>query len=151
MAVVKGAKAFQDKLKNLTPAMKKEIGKAALRGMKRTAKEMERAAPVDDGVLKASIQVRPGFRRDKSGKLVAAEFNETAVAISVGGKGSWGDAYYSHMVEFGTGPHANGGVFEGTSHPGTAPQPFFFPTYRANLRSIRNGINRAVRKALKDT
>ena len=121
--------------------------------MTRTANEMRRLVPADEGTLRDSIVVRPGFRRSREGKLVEAPNNPTAVAISAGGKtlGGGHDAFYAHMVEFGTAPRVNGGVFAGTEHPGTPPQPFFYTTFRANRKSIRGAINRAVRKALKDT
>lgn len=131
--------------------MKRGIAKATERAMQRTAKEMRRLVPVDEGTLRDSIVVRPGFRRDRAGKLAEAPDNPTAFAISAGGKTIGGDGFYAHMVEFGTAPRVNGGVFAGTEHPGTPPQPFFYTTFRANRRNIRSTINRAVRKALKDT
>lgn len=39
------------------------------------------------------------------------------------------DAWYAHLVEFGTGPHPNAGQFAGTEHPGTAPDPFMRPAF----------------------
>jgi hypothetical protein len=56
---------------------------------------------------------------------------------------------YAHLIEFGTAPHINGGVFAGTEHPGTQAQPFFYPTYRRLRRRARSRISRAVTKAIK--
>jgi len=56
-------------------------------------------------------------------------------------------AYYARWVEFGTAPHINGGLFAGTSHPGTSAQPFFFPAYRANRKSAKREIRKATRTA----
>ena len=39
--------------------------------------------------------------------------------------------FYSHLVEFGTAPHINGGIFAGSKHPGTRPQPFMRPAWDA--------------------
>ncbi|MGU3494215.1 HK97-gp10 family putative phage morphogenesis protein [Xanthobacteraceae bacterium A53D] len=57
------------------------------------------------------------------------------------------EAYYARWVEFGTSAHAQGGLFEGTDHPGTAAQPYFFPAYRANKKPARRAIRKSVRQA----
>ena len=41
------------------------------------------------------------------------------------------DAFYARFVEFGTGPRINGGIFAGSKHPGTRPQPFMRPAWDA--------------------
>lgn len=60
------------------------------------------------------------------------------------------DAFYAHMVEFGTGPHINGGIFAGTQHPGTDPHPFFLPAWRSRRRPTRARISRAMRKGIQE-
>lgn len=55
---------------------------------------------------------------------------------------------YAHLVEFGTSPHVLGGIFAGAWHPGTAPQPFFFPPYRALRRRAKSRVTRATKKAV---
>lgn len=39
------------------------------------------------------------------------------------------NAWYAHFVEFGTRPHINGGMFAGSEHPGTSPDPFMRPAF----------------------
>lgn len=57
------------------------------------------------------------------------------------------EAHYARFVEFGTAPHAAGGMFKGAHHPGTPAQPFFYPAWRANRRSIRSLIRAAMKRA----
>lgn len=59
-------------------------------------------------------------------------------------------AFYAAFIEFGTAPHPQGGQFAGTQHPGTAPQPFFFPAYRLLKKRVKGRINRSVKKAARD-
>ena len=59
------------------------------------------------------------------------------------------DAYYARWVEFGTDPHANGGLFAGSEHPGTRAQPFFYVSWRANKKPAVRKIRAAIRKAVK--
>ena len=42
--------------------------------------------------------------------------------------------WHGHFVEFGTGPHRNGGKFAGSRHPGTAPEPFLRPAFDSEAR-----------------
>ncbi len=58
-------------------------------------------------------------------------------------------AFYARWVEFGTAPHINGGWFAGTKHPGTRPSPFFYPSWRANRKSAKGKLTRAINKAAK--
>jgi HK97 gp10 family phage protein len=59
-------------------------------------------------------------------------------------------AFYAAFVEYGTAPHPQGGMFKGALHPGTSPQPFFYPPYRTLRRSIKSRVSRAASKAIKD-
>lgn len=43
-------------------------------------------------------------------------------------------AFYAKFVEFGTRARLNGGVYAGTMHPGTAPQPFLRPAFDAEAK-----------------
>ena len=42
--------------------------------------------------------------------------------------------WHGHFVEFGTGPHLNGGKFAGSRHPGTTPEPFLRPAFDSEAR-----------------
>ena len=56
---------------------------------------------------------------------------------------------YAHLVEFGTAPHAQGGKFAGTMHPGTPAKPFFYPMYRLGKKRAKSRITRGVNRAAK--
>lgn len=66
-------------------------------------------------------------------------------------------APHAHLVEFGTAPHINAGLFAGSEHPGTAPQPFARPAWDAEQEAtlkrisdeLRIQINRAVARQAK--
>jgi HK97 gp10 family phage protein len=65
-------------------------------------------------------------------------------------------AYYARWVEFGTRGGSKGGrtsLLGGRkiyrTHPGTAPQPFFYPAYRTFRKRVAQGIKSAVRRAIK--
>lgn len=86
----------------------------------------------------------------KYAQVVArAGIGEVQVTIFVGDKFTRTAAWAEH----GTRPHLIGGLFEGKMHPGTPPQPFFFPGWRAkkNLvrRMLREQIKLAVQRAAK--
>lgn len=57
--------------------------------------------------------------------------------------------FWAFWEEFGTKPHKNAGLFEGTEHPGTAARPFFYGTFRLRRKGIRSRIAGGVRNAIK--
>lgn len=61
--------------------------------------------------------------------------------------------FYSHLVEFGTKPHINGGKFAGSKHPGTRPQPFLRPAWDSTqaeaLTRISDELRSEIMKAAK--
>lgn len=88
-------------------------------------------------------------RRQKKGRhstIIQDKDPDMSVTITAGNS----QVRYAHLVEFGTAPHKVGGMFEGAMHPGTAPQPFFYPAYRLNKRKIKSRINRAIKRALQE-
>lgn len=72
-----------------------------------------------------------------------------------------GVAFYAKFVELGTRARINGGVYQGTMHPGTAPQPFLRPAFDSEAKAtvdrlvpliwseIDKSAKRAARKAAK--
>ena len=56
---------------------------------------------------------------------------------------------YPHLVEYGTRPHVNAGMFPGTEHPGTQAQPYFWPSFRLLRKRFRGRMTRAMNKAIK--
>jgi HK97 gp10 family phage protein len=75
----------------------------------------------------------------------ASSLRSPAIAITAGGD----DAFYVRFIEFGTAGHEQGGLYAGTHHPGSAPQPFFYPSYRILRTRIKGRLSRAVTGALK--
>jgi HK97 gp10 family phage protein len=142
-------------LRNLTPALKDNIEDAVRVSADQVANTVRSLAPVrkgrNGGALKASVRVVNGnlsvVHTGKRKRRTSAPVENGAAAYYV----LAGDetAYYAHMVEFGTDPHINGGVFAGTQHPGTTPQPFFLPAWRLNKKKVNGRIGRAMGKAVK--
>ena len=140
-----GMRRLNKKLTMLIPRAARVAGVQATRlGAEELVSMQKRLVPVDDGDLRDSITLtepygttppysQPGGSRRARGE----EFIVTAGNSKV---------RYPHLVEFGTAPHTAGGIFEGAQHPGTAAQPFFWPSYR----SLKGRITRRTNKAIKD-
>jgi len=121
---------------------------ALLKAGNALADDMRALAPVDDGDLKESIAVTPGGSSTPAysqpgGRQVVPELQ---VLVTAGNT----KVRYAHLVEFGTAPHENRGLFEGTRHPGTKAEPFFWPAFRLHRKKLASAIKRAIRKAVKD-
>lgn len=132
---------------------RKAIARRALKkGGEPVAEKMRQLAPRDQGQLQDNIAV---------GTKVKDEVGAAAFAAAMRGGGDRGSAVaamrtarrdakaagvqppvymyvgpttkapHAHLVEFGTAPHINGGLFAGSQHPGTAPQPFARPAWDA--------------------
>ncbi len=126
--------------------------RAALeQGAQQVVASAKNLAPTRSGALKASIGATFGAYK-------AANANVRGVAG--GGQGDpdlsvtihAGDAtaFYAAFVEFGTAAHVNGGLFKGSDHPGSVAQPFFYPAWRANKKSVKARIARAMKKSIRD-
>lgn len=110
--------------------------------------QMKRFAPVDTGDLQISISWcwgnaptgtmtlgHVGTGRGRGGRTAKKQSVDTTglrISIYAGG----GDEFYAWFVEF------------GTQH--MAAEPFFFPVFRANKRSAKSAITRAISKGVKD-
>ena len=90
---------------------------------------MRQRAPVDDGVLRASVRVERGRSGDRF--FVKAGGPTTTRPVRKGASASYD---YALAIELGT--------------KGRPAQPFFYPTYRAAKAQIRAGIAREIRKAV---
>ncbi|WP_347139436.1 HK97-gp10 family putative phage morphogenesis protein [Paracoccus sp. SSK6] len=103
-------------------------------------REMKALAPYETGALRDSIGWTWG-NAPKGSLSIASVKGRVAglfITIYVGTRDkSLGDqdAYYARWQEFGT--------------KNMPANPFFFVVWRANRRSFRSGINRAVRNAVK--
>lgn len=156
MARIQGRDRLRYVLTKLPKEMRKQLRAAILAGAEDVAGIQRRIAPVRTGALRDSIKVTPG---DQDIPLYAALRSkrtfpdpELAAIITAGAPGTReeGGVRYAHLVEFGAPPHINAGQFPGTLHPGTTPQPFFYPGFRAGKKRAQNRINKAARKAIKD-
>lgn len=70
---------------------------------------------------------------------------EGAFVVSAGNSG----VRYAHLIEYGTQPHVQGGMFAGGQHPGTPRRPFFWPAYRIIRKKLRRRISRALNAAVR--
>ena len=137
--------ALKRRLRAFVPDAEKEMDAAKEAGMADVASKIAARAPYRTGEYHDSIKAglvsanpqarkRPGYRKPKDGN-----------AVAIFGNFVW------RFLEFGTAPHVNGGMFEGSEHPGSAAQPHVFPTWRANRngvkKAVRAGLNKAVKKS----
>ena len=158
-----------DRLKRQLAAIPASVQAAVAASLETNATEMataiERAAPVADGDLRNSIGWSEG---EPPPTTATGAFRIRRANISPRGRVLMdegllftvyaGDdkAFYARWVEFGTAPHntAKGGgnksfKGKGTGHPGTRPQPFFFPVVRARKKLVKGRVARAANKAIK--
>lgn len=142
-----GLDKLRRKLKAIPKAAKDEARKAVVQGAEEIAALQRNLAPVDDGDLKASIHVtKPGETTPPYSQPGGSRTANPEQAIVTAGNTK---VRYAHLVEFGTAPHTNGGLFAGTQHPGTTEQGFFWPAYRALRKRVKSRITRNINKAIK--
>ncbi|MEE2860843.1 MAG: HK97-gp10 family putative phage morphogenesis protein [Pseudomonadota bacterium] len=154
-----------EKLKQIPDVAVDAARKAMEEGAEEIVAAMKAAAPKGASrKLVASIgwtwgELPPGtFMIDeiRSGGNKGDQYATLRLKIYAGSK----EAFYARFVEFGTRAHSlarNASVSrdkrqgQGGSHPGTAAQPFFYPTWkkmRAEFRrKIRNRVRAAIREA----
>lgn len=148
MTGISNRKRLLDKMAAMPGAVRSAIKQALAQGADEITGEMRRLAPKDSGALRDSITQTWGGGRQRYASLTggggALGDPDLTVTISAGNSG----VRYAHLVEFGTAPHLNGGLFAGSLHPGTAPKPFFYPAYRANRRRVKARISRATTRAV---
>lgn len=153
------AKGLQNLNRKLTKALPQKVYdqvRVALAAQAdRIVAQMKRFAPVDSGDLQMSISWcwgnapkgtmtlghvgigkggRGGISNSRTRKAFAQSKDTTGLRISIYAGG--GDEFYAWFVEF------------GTQH--MAAEPFFFPVFRANRRSAKSAISRAISKGVKD-
>lgn len=108
---------------------------------------MQNLVPVDDGELMESIGWTWGTAPKYSQRIGTVKSNDGKLTITIYAGNS--KVRYAHLVEFGSAPHVNGGMFPGTFNPGAKAQPFFYVSWRAKRRSARARVSRAITKAAK--
>jgi HK97 gp10 family phage protein len=157
---VKGLKELGEFLKTLEPKLRNNVMRAALRQGANVIKESvlqnvpvappntenARLYGAHTGSLRDSVRVGSRVRRD--GKVVAY--------VRAGGKK---DAYYAHMVEFGTRPHKIGKVgrmlwingrwvYAPVNHPGSRPRPFMRPAADSTAQTATVAVGNKIKSIL---
>lgn len=117
------AKDFTERMERVAPSIRKRINAANEKSSEELVAMMRRLVPVDERELQFSITYYEGVRAILKGVVWYVSAGDEV-------------AYYARWVEFGNGI--------------TPAQPFFYPSYRALRRLIRNRQLRAFRQGLKD-
>lgn len=147
MAII-GLSQLTKKLRRIPQAAKTAARQAVVQGANEVAAVQRSLAPVDDGDLRDSITVTgPGETTPPYSQPGGSRTAGPEEAIVTAGNTR---VRYAHLVEFGTAPHAAGGMFEGAMIPAIPAQPFFWPGYRAVRRRVRSRVTRVIGKAIKD-
>jgi HK97 gp10 family phage protein len=142
---VRGKDRLFAKLRKLAPSAAAELKVANEQAAVTMVGYARDFAPVKTGALRDSIVATPpgGLPPDHSqGNRMVPE-------------GSWmvtagnNKVRYAHLVEFGTHPHVNAGMFAGSQNPGMSAQPFFWPSYRLIRKSMKSRATRALKKSIK--
>lgn len=136
------------KLRRLPEAAVTEIRAAMEVGAKEIVAMMKRLVPEDSGELRDSIGWTWGKKPKYAQALAVAKSKlggQLTITIYVGNS----KVRYAHLVEFGTAPHINGGLFAGTKHPGSKASPFFFVSWRALRKPAKARISKAIRSSAK--
>lgn len=154
-AKVMGRAALTKKLNALAPNVEKYAAEAKMKGAQELAKAVAARAPRRTGDYATSIKA--GLLRDRP----AQERVGTTATKDESAAGLYAEFIW-RFLEFGTAPHfttKGGGTVGGKKaattagsgmHPGTAPQPHIFPTYRAMKTKIRKRILAAVNRGVKE-
>ncbi len=146
MAVL-GLKSLNRKLKALPALAEAAIKLAMEQGAEEIVAMMKRLVPVDNGDLRDSIGWTWGDAPSYSQRIGAVKSKTGNLKITIYAGNS--KVRYAHLVEFGSAPHINGGMFAGTQNPGAKAQPFFFVAFRALRRRTKSRITRAINKSAK--
>lgn len=148
-ATIKGLPRLKAKLERLRTQTASDVAPAMGRAAQLIVDMMKRQVPVHEGDLRDSIGWTFGDAPKGALTVASSRVGTLRVTIFAGDE----KAFYARYIEFGTAPHAQGGKFAGTEHPGTPAQPFFFTSYRALRkevkRMLRKAISEAVVKAIK--
>lgn len=144
---IQGLDRLKKKLRSFPEIVKAEIKTAMEQGAEEIVNLMKSLVAVDSGELRDSIGWTWGDRPKYSQSIGAVKSGDGNMVITIYAGNS--KVRYAHLVEFGTSPHINGGMYAGSEHPGTAAKPFFFVSYRALARRAKGRVARAINKAAK--
>lgn len=146
-AKVRNKDRLFQKLRELAPEAVVALTEEANRAADEMVSIAKSYAPVDQGDLRDSIvstragQMTPAYSQPGGSRMVP----EGSVLVTAGNN----KVRTAHLVEYGTRPHINQGVFPGTQHPGTTAQPYFWPAFRMLRKRFRGRMTRAMNKAIK--
>lgn len=145
---IKGKDSLLRKLRAFPPRAEALIRAAMEQSADQTVSMMKSLAPVDSGDLQMSISWTWGDAPAGSLKIgqIKSRAGNMRITIYAGG----GDAYYARFIEFGTSPFTSGGRFAGAANPGVRAQPFFYVAFRAQRRSAKSRVSRAITRAAKE-
>jgi HK97 gp10 family phage protein len=143
---LKGLPQLKAKLKRLKEQTAEDIKPTFEAAAQSIVDMMKRRVPVKTGGLRDTIGWTWGDRPKYSQKVTSVKAGGALVITIFAGDSKH---RYAHLVEFGTKPHEQGGEFRGTEHPGTAPQPFFFSSYRAMRKGVKAMLRKAIKAAVK--
>ncbi|WMT90987.1 HK97-gp10 family putative phage morphogenesis protein [Pelagibacterium sp. H642] len=142
---IMGRDRLMKRLRLFVKDLDAELRKVKLEAMKEVAAKIASRAPSDTGFYRDSIEAgfvddnpqaktRPGYRKSKDPDEVA-----------IYGEFIW------RFLEYGTAEHVNGGLFAGTIHPGTEPQPHVMPTWRANRDTVKKKVRKVVNRLVRES
>ncbi|MCB5173646.1 HK97-gp10 family putative phage morphogenesis protein [Microvirga lenta] len=152
MARVRNRDKLLRKLAALPQKARQTIGPAIDQGAAEIVGMQKRLVPKESGALERSIRAVKGNYKAENANVRGVSAGgvqgdpDLSVTIVAGDAAAW----YARLVEFGTAPHENKGLFAGTQHPGTRPQPYFYPPVRALRKRVKSRITRATKKAARE-
>ncbi|WP_377299724.1 HK97-gp10 family putative phage morphogenesis protein [Rhizobium sp. SGZ-381] len=145
---IKNLHRLERKLKRLPAAAKARIREAMEQGADEIVALAKSLVPEDTGALRDSIGWTYG--RAPKGALTIGKVQTKGGALTITIYAGNSDAFWARWVEFGTAAHTAGGLFAGATIPAIPAQPFFYVSYRANRRQVKNRVSRAITKAAKE-
>lgn len=163
MSKVRNKEKLARKLAAIQGAPRKAIHEALRQSAEEVTAMQKRLAPVKSGDLKNSIGYTFGTYRPDNANVRGvsagggAGDSDLTVTVHAGDTKAW----YAALVEFGTSAHVikskrpggllsiYGRLIMSVNHPGAAPQPFFYPAWRASRKRVRSRISRATTKSVK--
>lgn len=144
--VIRGGRELDDLLQTLAPKMQKNINRAGLRaGAAVFLAAIKPRIPADSGALRDSARITSRSR----GATVSA-------SVKVGNAQAW----YAHLVEFGTRPHEirprppgeamrfGSVAVREVQHPGITGRPFARPTVDQEFGAAVRAVEQKIRQRL---
>jgi HK97 gp10 family phage protein len=147
MANIIGLDRLRKKFAALPDVARDAIRQAMEQSAEQIVMMMKSLAPVESGDLQMSISWTWGAAPKGALKIATVSSRNGGMRITIFAGNE--KAYYARFVEFGTSGHKAGGKFAGADIPPIPAHPFFFVSFRANRRSAKSRVSRAITKAAK--